>query len=202
MEKKIVITLGRQYGSGGRDVGKLLAEMLGIGFYDRKLIDEAARSSGLAADFFEEKDETAPTGLIHALSLGLGFTPGFSQEALFKIQSDTIKEIAGRESCIIVGRCADYVLRNTDGCTNIFIHSAMPHRITRVAARNSITEKEAAERIARIDKRRAAYYDFYTDKTWGDSKSYHLSIDSSVLDIDRTAKYIREFVLGRGGQNG
>ncbi|MCD8172866.1 MAG: cytidylate kinase-like family protein [Alistipes sp.] len=198
MEKKMIITLGRQYGSGGRLVGLKLAQSLGIGFYDRKLIDEAARNSGLHTDFFEQKDEQAPTGLLHALSVGFGFNAGFSQEALFKIQSDTIKEVAGRESCVIVGRCADYVLRETEGCINVFIHCPDQVRIHRVAERNSITEKGAAERIARIDKTRAAYYDFYTDKTWGQSRSYHLSIDSSVLGIEGTAGFIKEFIEGRG----
>ncbi|MCC8035559.1 MAG: cytidylate kinase-like family protein [Rikenellaceae bacterium] len=197
MKKKIVITLGRQYGSGGREVGRKLSEMLDLGFYDRKLIDEAARSSGLETEYFDLQDEKAPTGLMHALSVGFGFTPGFSQEALFKIQSDTIKEIASRESCIIVGRCADYVLRETAGCTNIFIHAPLGERARRVARRNGMTEKEALERIARIDKRRAAYYDFYTDKTWGDSKSYHLSIDSSIHSIEKTAAFIKDFVLER-----
>ncbi|MCD8072794.1 MAG: cytidylate kinase-like family protein [Alistipes sp.] len=197
MKKKIVITLGRQYGSGGREVGLQLSQMLGLGFYDRKLIDEAARSSGLEADYFDEQDEKAPTGLMHALSVGFGFTPGFSQEAIFKIQSDAIKEIASRESCIIVGRCADYVLREMEGCTNIFIHAPLGQRVERVAGRNGITEKEAHERIARTDKRRAAYYDFYTDKVWGDSKSYHLSIDSSLHTIEQTAAFIKDFVVGR-----
>lgn len=194
MDKKIVITLGRQYGSGGRLVGVKLAEMLGIGFYDRKLIDEAARSSGLNADFFAKEDEKAPTGLMHALSFGLGFGSGFSQETLFKIQSDTIREIAGRESCIIVGRCADYVLREMDRCVNLFIHCPDGKRIERVAERNGLSEKEAADRIARIDKTRAAYYNFYTDKIWGASRSYHLSIDSSVYGTDGTAEFIRRFV--------
>lgn len=196
MEKKFVITIGRQFGSGGREVGIRVAEQLGIPCYDKKLISEAAKRSGLSSEMFEKRDEQGPNTLLYALSQGFGFGGGngFSSENLFKIQSDTILEVAARESCVIVGRCADYVLREHPNCIDVFVHAPLEDRIAHVMARKDIGAKEAAEFIAKIDKSRAAYYDFYTDKQWGLAASYDLSVNSSQLGMQRTAQYICNFV--------
>ncbi|MDR1056827.1 MAG: cytidylate kinase-like family protein [Prevotellaceae bacterium] len=194
MKQNIVITIGRQFGSGGRDVAIHLAELMGVNYYDKKLIFEAARRSGLSDEYIENVEEKTPGRLFYAFTLGYGFNSGFSTENVFNIQSDTIKEIAGRESCIIVGRCADYVLRDYSACFNVFVHAPENVRIKTVSKRKNINCKEASDLIRKIDKSRAAYYDFYTNKKWGASSSYHLSVDSSMLGIEKTAEYIRSFI--------
>lgn len=194
----LVITIGRQYGSGGRKIGMLLAGMLGIAFWDRKLITEAARRSGLHHDFFKDEEERQPGLLRQVFSPGWGFSPGFGREAVVKIQSDTIVEVAQKEPCVIVGRMADYVLRENPNCINIFVAAPLADRVRRVASRHSISQEEAADMIAKMDKRRAAYYDFYTDKRWGDSGSYHLCIDSSILGLERSAEIVRQFIAASG----
>ena len=194
MKNNLIITIGRQYGSGGREIGSRLAERLGIGYYDKELIAEAARKSGLSGDMFERNDERALGRLLHALSTGFSFRSGFSPESIFKIQSDTIKDVASKGPCVIIGRCADYVLRDNPMCISIFITGDDTDRLARVMRRNAIDEKEAAERIAKTDKGRAAYYEFYTGKTWGAAPSYDLCINSSVLGIEATAEGIADFV--------
>jgi cytidylate kinase len=193
--ENFVISIGRQYGSGGHEIGLRLAEMLGVTFYDKELITEAARNSGLSGEFFEHADEKSPGGLFRAFSLGLGdVTGGFSVEEIFKIQSDTIRDIAARESCVIVGRGADYILRDNPRCFSVFIHAPKECRMEVVAARERCTGKPLAEHIERMDKKRASFYNFYTEKRWGYADTYHLSIDSSILGIDGTAEYIKNFV--------
>lgn len=194
MDKKFVITVGRQYGSGGRELGKMLSEIFGIGYYDKELISEAARRSGLADETFRMNEDRPLGGLLHALSMGYNFSGGFSQESIFKIQTDTIYDIASKESCVIVGRCADYVLRDNPRCINLFIYANAAQRAERVARRRGITEREAADLISKTDKSRASYYNFYTDKQWGYSTSYHLCVDSSILGLEKTAQHIASFI--------
>lgn len=196
MEKNFVVTIGRQFGSGGREIGIKLAKILNIAFYDKKLISEAAKRSGLNSEIFEQKDERSPNTLFYALAMNFGFPSGtgFSPESLFTIQSDTISDISSRESCLIVGRCADYILRENKRCVNIFILAPLEDRVRRVMARKGIGRKEAEDMIVKVDKSRQAYYDFYTEKKWGSAASYNLSIDSSLLGDEKTAEYIGEFV--------
>lgn len=203
MKNNPVITIGRQFGSGGRDIGKLLADMMGISFFDRKLITEAVRRSGISQDVLESGDEKTPALWKKALlSYGVGFMPAFGDDSLFKIQADTIRALSEEGPCVVVGRCADYILRDNPRCINVFVCAPLDDRIARVGKRNGVSPKEAAECISRIDKGRAAYYDFYTDKRWGDSSSYHLCLDSSVLGNESSAEMIRAFAekaLGFGG---
>ncbi len=194
MEKKFIITIGRQFGSGGREIGRRLAEMMGIGYYDKALMQEAARESGLCCEFFDKADERAPTTFMHALSMGFGYDGILSNENIFRFQSETIRRLADRESCVIVGRCADYILRDHPACFSVFIHAPEEVRVATVMARSGISERQAAELIAKTDKSRAAYYDFYTDKKWGDAASYHFSINSSWLGREDTAGFIRMLV--------
>ncbi len=201
MDKKFVVNIGRQLGSGGREIGEKLAARLGIDFYDKELINLASKESGLCREFFEKADERAAQGFRNGL-FGARF-PFFSGEpsmnclgndALFKVQSDVIRKLASEKSCLFVGRCADYILRDNPRCANIFISASPKDRIARLCQKHSISEQDAEEMMARADKRRAAYYNYYSYKTWGAAATYHLCIDSSVLGIDPTVDFIEEFV--------
>ena len=195
MKHNLVITIGRQFGSGGRDIGKRLADMFGISYYDKELIIEAAKMSGLSSEIFERKDEKTPGSLRFAFAREFGISAGFSSESLFQIQSDTIRKIASKESCVIVGRCADYVLRDNPRCVNVFINAPIEQRIRNVKERDaSIDCKNIVELLEKMDKNRSAYYNFYTDKRWGYSNSYHLTVDSSLLGQEGTAELIKSFI--------
>ncbi len=198
MKNNLIICLGRQYGSGGREIGMMLAETFGIGYYDKKLITEAAKRSGLADETFERYEERRFGSLWHALSQGFNFSGGFSPEDIFRIQSETIMDIAAKEPCVIVGRCADYVLRENPRCANIFVSASPGERTRRVAVRHNTGFGEAAALIAKMDRSRAAYYNFYTEKTWGAAASYHLCIDSSRLGLEVSATMIADFVRSAG----
>ncbi|MCC8171316.1 MAG: cytidylate kinase-like family protein [Parabacteroides sp.] len=196
-----VITIGRQFGSGGREIGKKLAESLDIPFYDRELITLASKESGLCPEFFEKADERASHSLSYAFTLGFPFFGNvspyndyLSNDTLFKIQSDTIRKIASEGSCVIVGRCADYILREDKRCVNVFIHSSLEKRMERVVQRNGVTVEEAKVLIEKTDKSRAGFYNYYSNKTWGVAATYHLSVDSCSLGIEGTVEFIRSFV--------
>lgn len=206
MEKpRFVITIGRQFGSGGRELGHRLAEMFGIPYYDKELISEASKESGLDPEYFEKADEQAPGSLMHALAASLMMSGGavgaenaLAGENIFKFQSDVIREVAHAGSCVIVGRCADYILRNEPVCISTFIYASNDDRIGRIMrCHGAKSPKEAQEMMRKTDKKRASYYDFYTDKTWGAATSYDLCIDSSVLGIEKTAEVIRDYVEQR-----
>jgi cytidylate kinase len=204
MSNPIILTIGRQFGSGGRIIGRKLADTLGISYYDKELLALAAKESGLCPEVFERADEKASDGLAHAFTTGFSYLSMFvpyadilSNEGLFKIQSDAIRKLAERESCVIVGRCADYILRDNPDCTSFFIHDKMENRVQRVVERQPITVEQAKELIVKTDKSRAAYYDYFTNKTWGMSSSYNFSIDVSVLGIDPTVEFIRNLMEKR-----
>lgn len=199
--KRMVITIGRQFGSGGREIGKKLAESLNIPFYDRELITLASKESGLCPEFFEKADERASHSLSYAFTLGFPFFGNvspyndyLSNDTLFKIQSDTIRKIASEGSCVIVGRCADYILREDKRCVNVFIHSSLEKRMERIVQRNAVTVEEAKVLIEKTDKSRAGFYNYYSNKTWGVASTYHLSVDSCSLGVEGTVAFIRSFV--------
>ena len=196
MEQKIIITIGRHYGSGGREIGKRLSQLFNIAYYDKELIKEASKESGLNAEYFEKADEKAPGSLRHMLSIGstFGSDGSLCNENIFKYQSDVIQRIAQEHSCVIVGRCADYILRDVPNCFNIFILAPMQNRIERITRTEPIDVKEALLKAEKINMLRAAYYNFFTDKEWGDSSSYLLSIDSSILGSEETAFFIKRFI--------
>ena len=194
MKDNLIVTIGRQYGSGGREVAQNLAANMGLGYYDRRLIVEASRMSGICKEILEREDEKQPRSWSHALPFGFGFDRGLSAEAIYKIQSDAIKEIAMKESAVIVGRSADYVLRNSPLCFNIFIIAPEEERVKRIMRRANLSKKEAIERMYKTDRRRAAYYNFYTNKDWGATESYHFTIDSSLMGIEKTAELLQNFV--------
>lgn len=199
MESNYVITIGRQFGSRGKEIGQELAKCLGIAFYDKELITLASKESGLCQEFFEKADERNSGNVLQAFAAG--FTLGtfqyndfLSNDKLFLIQSDVIRKVAQEHSCVIVGRCADYILRDDKRCINVFIHASIDDRAKTVMERQQITEQQALELVRKMDKTRPNYYNFYSDKEWGVASSYHLSVDSSLLGVDGTAGLIRDFV--------
>lgn len=203
MDSKFVVNIGRQLGSGGREIGEKLAARLGIDFYDKELINLASEESGLCREFFEKADEKASQGIIGGL-FGMRFpfisdgampaTNCLSNDALFKVQSDVIRRLAAEKSCLFVGRCADYILRNHPRCVNVFISSTTEDRIARLCRLHSVSESTAEEMMHKADKKRSEYYNYYSFKTWGAAATYHLCVDSSALGIDATVGYIEEFV--------
>lgn len=187
-----VITIGRQYGSGGRFIGKKLAELLGVNFYDNELITTAATQSGLSKavlDNYDEKKDGFFTGVVPS---SFGADMSLSQK-VFLAQFEAIKAIADRESCVIVGRCADYVLRENPNVVNIYITAPIEARVERAVKYYNLDTKKAKETILKMDKKRASYYNFYSDKKWGRAESYNLTIDSSV-GIDAACEIIKFYV--------
>lgn len=204
MDQKIILTIGRQFGSGGREIGQMLAKTLGIAYYDKELMAVAAKESGLCEEVFEKADERASSGLAYAFTMGYSymgmFTPYtdiLSNDGLFKLQSDAIRTLAEKESCILVGRCADYILRDDPDCLSFFIHSSMESRIQRIVERQQVTVEQAKELMNKTDKSRAAYYNYYTNKSWGVASSYNFSIDASVLGVNETVAFMKSFVERR-----
>lgn len=200
--EKFVINIGRQLGSGGRTVGEIIARRLGVRLYDKELINLAAEQSGLCPELFEKADEKESRGVLSTMIGYLrapfvgddgGITNVLSNDALFKIQSDVIREIAARESALFVGRCADYILRENPRCVNVFITADDGDRIGRIRARQGGSEEEARALMTRIDARRSSYYNYYSSRTWGVASTYHLCVNSSTLGDEGTADFILEF---------
>ncbi len=200
MEEKYVITIGRQLGSGGKSVGELLANRLKILCYDKELIQIASKESGVGKEFFEQADEKPSFSFIRGLfdlsSYGKGdfFTNNYlSNESLFKIQSDVIRTLAEKQSCIFVGRCANYILRDHPRLLSVFISADIKDRIRRITEQQNLSENKAKALIEQTDRKRAEYYNYYSNNIWGMSTSYDLCINSSVFGIEETAASIIHF---------
>jgi len=206
IKEKYVITIGRQLGSGGREIGISLASLLGISFYDKELIRLASHESGLKEEFFEKADEKKRFILFGGL-FGLRTPPAeefysgyyLSNETLFKIQSDVIRSLADKKSCLFVGRCADYILKEHPRHLSIFLMADIDDRIRKVMEIHKLNGKKAMELIERTDKQRALYYNYFSNKIWGAAESYHLCINTSVLGISETTGFILHFVKKRFG---
>jgi cytidylate kinase len=206
MNNNYSINIGRQFGSGGHEIGQKLATLLGISFYDKELIRLASQKSGVKEEFFEKADEKEPYRLFTGL-MGLQnyltdepFSGYYlSNETLFKIQSDVIRSLAEQKSCVFVGRCADYILQEKPRCLNIFISADIYDRIKRIAKINNVSEENAESLIKKTDRKRSRYYKFFSGKVWGAAGSYHLCINSSVLGVDETVNLIRDFASKRFG---
>lgn len=206
MAYKTVVAIGRQYGSGGRQIGEALASLMGVPFFDRELIKLAAEKSGISPDAFAHIDETATNSLLYALSTGSHLLSGhFSSisdlpmnDKLYILQNNIIRDIVKEnESCVIVGRCADFILRDEPNCMSVFIHAPFETRAKRVMEGNDISMSAAETRTQKNDKKRASYYRFYTNREWGNVKNYEISVNSSVLGIPGTAKLLLEFIKAR-----
>lgn len=202
MSYKSIITIGRQYGSGGREIGEELAKLMGVPFYDRELIALAAEKSGVSPDVYAHIDETATNSLLYALSTGAYmFSNHFTtisdlplNDKLYIIQNNIINEIIKQGSCVIVGRCADYILRDNPDLISVFIHAPLEKRVERIAEKEKLTPQNAETRIVKTDKKRANYYNFYTNRTWGDITNYDIAVDSTVFGPHGTAELLLEYV--------
>ncbi|MEG2429051.1 MAG: cytidylate kinase-like family protein [Oscillospiraceae bacterium] len=190
-KNKTIITISRQYGSGGRFIGEQLANALGIPFYDHELIKKAAKASGYAEETFENAEQSATSSLLYSLSL-MGELP--LQDQVYIVQTKIIKEIAEQGSCVIVGRCGDYALRDFENATHIYIYSDLDIRAKRVAEFYSCQAKNVLDFVKKIDKKRSAYYNYYTGQKWGKVSNYELCIDSSKIGIEGAVNVIKEFV--------
>lgn len=199
MSNKIIITIARQYGSGGREIGEKVAAILGIPLIDKELIKDAAASGELNEEIIRSADESAANSLLYTLAMGsniLGSTIHFGykmpiNDKLFLLQSEAIKQYASHGSCVIIGRCADYVLREEPGLFRIFIYGDLDHRQQRVKERHpEIKQSQVIDIINKTDKRRSSYYNFYTGNKWGKYDNYDMAINSSTFGIDETAKLI------------
>ena len=199
MAKKIIITIARQYGSGGREIGERVAKLLGIPLYDKEMIKDAAEAGELDEGIIKEVEETAANSLLYTLAMGsniLGTTAHFGykmplNDKLFILQSEIIKKYADEGSCVIIGRCSDYVLRERNDVFRIFIYGDIEHRRQRVIERHpEIKESTVIDVINKTDKRRMSYYNFYTGGKWGKYDNYDMAINSSTLGIEGAAQLI------------
>lgn len=197
MDQNFVITIGRQLGSGGRILGEELAHALNVAFYDKALIEKASAESGLDPEFFEQADETVNPALTGGMFSTVFSNNYFSNETCFQIQSDVIREIAGREPAVIVGRCADYVLRDVVRKVNIFVTADAADRIRRVMAYHHLSAEKAASLIAKTDKRRASFYNYYSNKSWGEAATYDLCINTSVLGMEQSVGFVLDFIRAK-----
>lgn len=195
--KNKIITISRQYGSGGRIVGKLLAERLGVPFYDNELISLAAEKTGLSKECFVNAEETSTGNLFLSLttltpsieSFGLPFN-----EKIFLVQSQIIKEVAEKGSCVIVGRSADYVLSDMENCVHLFLQADLKDRINRAIAHYGLPEKNAESTVIKTDKRRANYYNYFTGLKWGKAENYDLILNTSRMDLEKIVDVIEKYV--------
>ncbi|MBQ3882677.1 MAG: cytidylate kinase-like family protein [Bacteroidales bacterium] len=197
----IIINIGRQFGSGGRQVAMELGRRLGMNTYDNELITKAAEQSGFSKELFVRSDEKRSVFYMSSFFTSGNFNIQHSyinDDDLFKIQSDVIKDTASKESAIFIGRCSDYILRDLDCCIDVFISCPLEIRAKRVAEREGITPEEAEALCIKKDRTRATYYNYFTFGEWGVASNYNLCLDSSVLGIDGTADIIMEFAKKKG----
>jgi cytidylate kinase len=199
-----IITLGRQLGSNGRIIGKQLAERLGYKFYDKEIIARVAKENGLSEAVFEELDEKPTSSLLYSLVMGVQSTKGLyyqyndflNGDNLFRLQADLIRKISAEGPCVIVGRCADYILRENPYLIKLFLCADTESRIKTLMKRDNMSEKDAKSAVIKADKRRANYYNFYTNNKWGDVNNYNLCLDTSSLSdeacVELLLSYIKE----------
>ena len=199
MHKNPVITIARQFGSGGHQIGRRVAELLGVKVYDKELIMLAAEKSGYHPDVLAKADEKVAGSLLYTLAIGSSRMGGLSgnydipiNDKLFIAQNEIIQELAEQEQCVIVGRCGDYALRNFENKFTVFIYADLPLRLERIMESRGISEAEARNLIAKEDKKRSGYYNFYTGQKWGSIERYGASFNTAVLGIEKTAEIIAE----------
>ncbi len=207
-DSRVVITVGRQFGSGGREFGLKLATRYGLKYYDKELLSEAARRSGMSREFFEKSDERAPSFIDGLFSFAGGMNPmsyfqgstAIGDDSIYRAQSDFIRHLAERESCVIVGRTADYVLRDDPHLVSMFVTSSEADAIARICSREpNLSPDKARSRMNRINRLRANYYNFYTDKTWGAAASYDLTFNTSLLPMDQLVELTADYICRRFG---
>ncbi len=198
MEGRIVICIGRQFGSGGREIGKGLAQKLGIPCYDKEILKKAAEDSGILPELFEKADEKPTNSLLYSLSTGAhghlmtfnSYNDYLTNDRLFAFQSDAIRHMAEEGACVIIGRCADYILRGRKDMLSVYIHASMELRIQRICRLRNIEEDAARSLIKKTDRSRANYYNFYSDNDWGAAETYDLSVDAGRLGVPRCVELL------------
>ncbi len=202
MSKPLVITIGREYGSAGREIGRKLAADLGIKCYDKELLALASKESGMCEELFHNHDEKPTNSFLYSLVMDT-YSMGYSTSSfidmplnhkVFLAQFDAIKKLADTESCIIVGRCADYALEEHHNTIKVFIKAQMDAKVARIKRLYGYTDEKAKDLCIKTDKKRANYYNYYSSKKWGDSKSYDLCIDSSILGVDGTVELLKQYI--------
>lgn len=208
MNKHFIITIGREFGSGGREIGMELAKKLGVKCYDKELIAIAAKESGLSEELLKSLDERPTNSFLYSLVMdtySMGYSTSYIDMPLnqkaFMAQYDTIKKIADEESCIIVGRCADYALKDRDDCFSVFIKASMDEKIKRISRIHNLDADKAKDMIVKANKKRANYYNFYANRKWGDSRTYDLCLDSGVLGIEGTVEVLASYLNIRLNNN-
>lgn len=202
---KTVITLGRQLGSNGKIIGKALAEQLGYKFYDKDLITRVAKEKGLSENLFDEMNEKPTSSLLYSLVMGVQSSKGLyyqyndmlNGDSLFRLQADVIRAIAEDGPCIIVGRCADYILRENPYLIKLFLYADAEKRVKTLMARDNMSEKEARNAVNKADKRRSNYYNFYTNNSWGNVNNYHLCLDTALLSTQENVDFLYSYVKER-----
>ena len=194
MDKKI-ITISREFGSGGRFIGEEVAKKLGIAYYDKNIIGQIAEKSGLSPEYIQENAELSPKkGLFAYAFSGRDITGKSVEDMVYEAQRNIILELAEKEPCVIIGRNADYILKDRDDVLNVFIYGDMPEKIKRITGLHNVEEKEAVKMMTDTDKRRRTNYNFYTDQNWGKASNYTLCLNSSQLGYDRCEMIIMECV--------
>ena len=198
----VIICVGRQLGSGGHSIARMLAEDFNAKYYDRELLNLAAKESGFSEKVFEQNDEQKGSlrslfGIQLPVFNGNIYHSEISRESLFQFQSDAIRKAAAEGNCVFVGRCADYILRDMPNVVRIFITASIRYRIDQILSRKEMTPQQAKRMILEAEGKRASYYNFFTGKKWGAAESYDLCIDSSVLGMEETEKLIAEFIRKR-----
>ena len=192
---KRIITISREFGSGGRFIGEEVAKKLGIAYYDKNIIGQIAEKSGLSPEYIQENAELSPKkGLFAYAFSGRDITGKSVEDMVYEAQRNIILELAEKEPCVIIGRNADYILKDRGDVLNVFIHGDMPEKIKRITGLYNVEEKEAVKMMADTDKRRRTNYNFYTDQNWGKASNYTLCLNSSQLGYDRCEMIIMECV--------
>ena len=192
---KRIITISREFGSGGRFIGEEVAKQLGIKYYDKDIIAQIAEQSGFSAEYIEKKAELSPKkGLLAYAFAGRDITGKSVEDMVYEAQRKVILEIAEKESCVIIGRNADFILKSRDDVLNVFIHGNMPEKVQRICKLYNVNESDAVKMINDTDKRRRTNYNFYTDQKWGKASNYTLCLNSSKLGYDRCEKIIMECI--------
>lgn len=202
MKNNLVITIGRQFGSGGRQIGRLLAEKLGIPYYDKEILAVAAKDSGLCEELFEQHDEKPTKSLLFSLVTGMQMHGNLGgaymdmplNHKVFLAQFDAIRRVASEGSCIIVGRCADYVLRDNPCAVKLFVKADMEKRKERAIAVHGVEADKAEEYVRKMDKQRASYYNYYATTAWGDVSHYDLCLDTGKLGIEGSVELILQYI--------
>ncbi len=207
MSDNLIIAINRQYGSGGKEIGTLLAKELGIPIYDQEIPELASKKSGIRKDYFEKVDEKPTDSFLYALAMNTfsmngtvnPFDHALSSDRLFNIQAETVQDLAKKSSCVIIGRCAEYILRDEPKLVSVYVCGQMEKRVERICRLYQLSEKEAQKKIMSIDKKRDSYYGYYAGKDWRACASYNLSLDSGVLGTEKTKEMIKKYIEVRFG---